>query len=314
MKFNKNSKILIAGSTGMVGSSFLRNLHNRGFKNIIAPPRAKLDYEDKNNVFSFLEKYKPDYVICCAALVGGINANNSNKVDFLVRNLEIQNNLITQSHKANIKNLLFMGSSCIYPRDSKQPIKENYLLSGPLEKTNEAYALAKIAGLKLCEYFNKEHGRNYFSVMPTNLYGPNDNYDLEKSHVIPGLIHRFHLAKINGDQKVEVWGDGSPKREFLYVDDLIDACIFLLKQKKYINIVNIGSGEEVTIKKLANLIKKTINANFELIFNNDYPNGTPRKLLSSKIIKEIGWAPKINLERGLKKAYNNFKNFYLKTN
>lgn len=311
MRFYKSSPILIAGANGMVGSSFVRILKRKGFKNLLTPSKKELNYLDKKNVRDYLNKNKPFFIICAAARVGGINANNTNKVNFYYENIEIQNNLISESHLANIDNLLFLGSSCVYPRDCKQPIKEEYLLKGQLEKTNEPYALAKISGIKFCEYLNIEFNRNYFSVMPTNLYGPNDNYDLLNSHVLPALIHKFHKAKIKNYNEVEIWGSGKPKREFLYVDDLVEASILLMfKKRQYRSLINIGSEEEITIRSLSLLLSDVIYKPKEIKFNKNYPDGTPRKVMDSSYMKSMGWKPKYDLLSGIKKTYKHFLSNY----
>lgn len=307
---DKNSKIFVAGHLGLVGSSITRKLNEFGYVNLVLKTRKELDLLDCNQVNEFFEKEKPEYVFLCAAKVGGILANTTQKADFIYNNLQIQNNIIYNSHKNNIKKLLFLGSSCIYPRDCGQPIKEEYLLSGPLEKTNDAYAVAKIAGIKMCQSFNEQYKTNYISVMPTNLYGINDNFDLESSHVLPAMIRKFHDAKINNSKYVELWGSGSVKREFLFVDDLADACVFLMNNYDSSEIMNIGTGEDLTIKELAYMIKDVVGFNGEIVWNTSMPDGTPRKLLDVSKINNLGWKYKIDLETGLKLTYSWFLQEY----
>lgn len=300
---NKSSKIYIAGHRGMVGSAILRKLQKEGFINFILKTSVELDLKNQTAVASFFEKEKPDYVFLAAAKVGGIHANNCYRAEFLYDNLMIQNNVIHQSYLNNVKKLMFLGSSCIYPKLAPQPLKEEYLLTGPLEQTNEAYAIAKIAGIKLCENYNRQYGTDYISVMPTNLYGPNDNYDLNNSHVLPALIRKFHEAKTNNDASVEVWGTGSPKREFLHADDLADACYYLMNNYQSDEPINVGTGEDVTIKELAELIQKIVGFEGDLKWNTDKPDGTPQKLMDVTKLSKLGWNYKISLEEGIKKVY-----------
>ena len=304
---NKDSKIYVAGHKGMVGSSIVRKLEAAGFKNLVVKTRQELDLLDQKSVHDFLLECKPDYSFIAAAKVGGIHANNTYRADFIYENLCIATNLIGGAHKANIDKLCFLGSSCIYPKLSDQPMKEEYLLSGKLEETNEPYAISKIAGIKLCENFNKQYNRSYISLMPTNLYGPNDNYHPDNSHVLPALIRRFHEAKEHKKNELLIWGDGSPKREFLHVDDLADACVFLMINNYNGSLLNIGSNEELSIKSLALLIKDIIGYSGSLSFDTTKPNGMPRKLMDSSLINNLGWEPKIKLKEGIEATYK----FYL---
>ncbi len=301
---DKNAKIFVAGHNGLVGSAIVRNLLADGYKNILTIEKSELDLTDQLAVSNFFTKEKPEYVFLAAAKVGGIMANSTYPADFIYQNLQIQNNIIHSAYLNKVKKLLFLGSSCIYPRNCPQPIKEEYLLTGSLETTNEAYAIAKIAGLKLCEYYNKQYGTKYLSVMPTNLYGINDNFDLTSSHVLPALIRRFHEAKINNQEKVTVWGSGSVYREFLYVDDLAEACIFLMNNSEDTTLVNIGTGEDLTIKELANLIKKIVGYSGEIDWDTSKPDGTPKKLLDVSKLNNLGWKYRTPLEEGLKKTYS----------
>ena len=302
----KNSKIYIAGHRGLVGSALVRNLQLRGYTNLICKTRAELNLLDNQAVAGFFATEKPDYVFLAAAKVGGIQANDSYPADFIFENLTIQSNIIHNSYRFQIKKLLFLGSSCIYPRDCPQPIKEGYFMTGPLEKTNEAYAIAKIAGIKMCQAYNKQYGTQFISVMPTNLYGPNDNFDLESSHVLPALLRKFHDAKINNSREVVMWGTGTPMREFLHVDDLADACIHLMQTYAGDDIVNIGTGEDLMIKDLALLIKETVGFTGEIVNDETKPDGTPRKLLDVSRLHSLGWQHKISLEDGLAKTYTWF--------
>jgi GDP-L-fucose synthase len=303
---NYKSKIYVAGHNGLVGSSIVRRLKLKGYKNILTADRKNLDLTNQKKVFDFLKKKKPKIVIIAAAKVGGIYANNTYRADFIYENLAIQNNLIHGSFLNNIKNLLFLGSSCIYPRDSKQPIKEEYLLKGPLEFTNEPYAIAKIAGIKLCENYNFQYKTNYKCLMPTNVYGPGDNYDPENSHVFAALIKKIHDAKIKDKKKIILWGDGTPKREFIYVDDLADACIHFMKIKTRESWINVGTGKDFTISQYAKIIMKYLKCNLKIKFDNTKPNGSPRKLLDISVAKKYGWTAKINLQSGFTKTYQNF--------
>lgn len=303
---DRNKKIYVAGHRGLVGSALVRKLEQEGFTNIITRTHSELDLTRQADVEGFFETEKPDYVILAAAKVGGIHANNTYPADFIMKNLQIECNVIDAAYKNKVQKLLFLGSSCIYPRECPQPIKEEYLLSDYLEKTNEAYALAKIAGLKMCAYYNKQYGTNYISVMPCNLYGINDNFSLENSHVLPALMRKFHEAKIRNEKTVTVWGSGKPLREFLNVDDLADACLFLMDNYEGDDFFNVGYGEEVTIMELALLIKKVVGFEGELVMDASKPDGTMRKLTDISRIKAIGWEPKITLEQGLKETYEWF--------
>ena len=308
------SKIYIAGHKGMVGSALLRNLEEKGYKNFLLKTSSELDLKKTQQVDEFFETEKPDYVFLAAAKVGGIQANNSFRADFLYDNLMIQNNIIHASFVNKVKKLLFLGSSCIYPKLAPQPLKEDYLLSGYLEDTNEPYAIAKIAGIKLCESYFRQHGCNFFSVMPTNLYGKNDNYDLNNSHVLPALIRKFHYSKENNLPFVEIWGTGSPLREFLNADDLSDACVFLMRNYNGHKHVNIGTGTDISIKDLALLIQKTTGYTGELKYDLSKPDGTPRKLLDVNLLNNLGWKHKISLEEGIRLVYEDYiKNKNVKT-
>ena len=302
----KKKTVYISGQEGMVGSAVLKVL-KKNFK-IIHCKRKELDLLDQSKVYSWLAKKKPDIVIHTAGRVGGILHNNSFPANFIYENAQMALNIIHGSYKAGVKRIINLGSACIYPKFSKQPIKEEYLLTGKLEETNEAYAIAKILGLKMTEFYNKQYGTSYTSLQPTNLYGVNDNFDVKSSHVIPALINKFHKAKVAGNKQVEIWGTGSPKREFLYVDDLAEAILFILNRNIKLNLINIGSQEEVSIKKLANIIKKVIKFEGKIIFNKDKPDGTPRKLVSNKILKSRGWKAKTKLIEGLIKTYDFYKN------
>jgi len=297
---NKNAKIYVAGHRGMVGSAIVRNLQSRDYRNILTRSHLELDLLDQAAVNAFIQEEKPDYLFLAAAKVGGIQANNVYRADFIYQNLMIEANVIHAAHVAGVNRLLFLGSSCIYPRDCKQPIKEEYLLTGPLETTNEPYALAKIAGIKLCESFNRQYGRKYVSVMPTNLYGPNDNYDLSSSHVLPALLRKAYEARQRGDSQLEVWGSGKPMREFLYVDDMADACVYLMEHEDIEDgIYNVGSGTDVTIRELAETIMKVVGFKGEIVFDASKPDGTPRKLLDVSRLKALGWSAKTPLEQGI---------------
>ncbi|PLY08813.1 MAG: GDP-L-fucose synthase [Arcobacter sp.] len=346
---NKNSKIYIAGHRGLVGSAIVKNLQEKDYTNLIYKTHKELDLLNQQDVENFFQNEKPEYVILAAAKVGGIVANNTYRADFIYENLQIQNNVIHQSYVHKVKKLLFLGSTCIYPKNAPQPMSENSLLTSPLEYTNEPYAIAKIAGIKMCESYNLQYGTNFISVMPTNLYGPNDNFDLEKSHVLPALIRKIHLAKLLSEGKtrevledlnlstieeleiylakfgirenhVEIWGSGEPRREFLYSKDMADACVFLLENRDFKDTynlnnkeirnthINIGTGIDISIKELAELIKSIIGFNGELYFNSDKPDGTMFKLTDSSKLHDLGWKHKINLENGIKNMYN----WYLK--
>lgn len=308
---NKDNKIFIAGHKGMVGSAIKRQLEAQGYNNIIVKNRDELDLTDSNAVKNFFELEKPYWVFLAAAKVGGIYANNTYPVDFLLDNMKIQNNIIENAYKNNVSKLLFLGSSCIYPKLAPQPLKEEYLLTSELEKTNEPYALAKITGIKLCNSFNRQYGTNYISVMPCNLYGYNDNYNKENAHVIPMLIRRFHEAKLDNLDKVTVWGTGTPMREFLNADDLAEACVWLMENKDANEIgefINIGAGTDITIKELAETIKDVVGFKGELEFDPSKPDGTPKKLLDVSRMKELGWEAKTPFKDGLKLAYQDFLN------
>ena len=304
----KNSKIYVAGHRGLVGSAIVRNLKSKGYTNIIGKTHKELDLTNQIAVRKFFQEEKPEYVFLAAAHVGGINANNTHPAEFIYENLEIQNNVIKAAHDFKVKKLLFLGSSCIYPKMCPQPIKEEYLLSGYLEPTNEAYALAKISGLKMCQFFKRQYGDNFISCMPTNLYGPNDNFDLKTSHVMPALIRKFHEAKVNNEPFVEVWGTGKPLREFLHVDDMADGCVYLMEHYDGEQHVNIGTGKEVTIKELAEIIKEVVGFKGELRFNSGKPDGTPRKLLDVSKLESVGWKYKIELVDGIKNTYKRYLN------
>jgi GDP-L-fucose synthase len=299
----QNEKIYVAGHNGMVGSAIVRLLKQNGYNNIITQSSKELDLRNQQAVAQFFENQKPDYVFLAAAKVGGIQANNVYRADFLYENLMIQNNVIHQAYVHNVKKLMFLGSSCIYPKLAPQPLKENYLLTGLLEPTNEPYAIAKIAGIKLCESYKRQYDCNFISVMPTNLYGPNDNYDLNNSHVLPALLRKFHTAKVNNSSTVEVWGTGSPKREFLHVDDLAEACFFLMQNYNEEELVNIGSGEDISIKELALLIKDIVGFEGQIEWNTSKPDGTPRKLMDVQKLENLGWKFKIQLRTGIENVY-----------
>lgn len=303
---NKNDKIYIAGHRGMVGSAILRKLEKEGYNNIAVRTSKELDLRMQPGVEAFFTEEKPDYVILAAAKVGGIVSNNTYRADFMYDNLMIQNNIIHASYLHNVKKLLFLGSSCIYPRLAPQPLKEEYLLTGLLEQTNEPYAIAKITGIKMCEAYRDQYGCNYISVMPTNLYGPNDNYDLKNSHVLPALIRKIHEAKISDAPSVVIWGTGTPMREFLHADDLADACYFLIQNYNEPGFVNIGVGEDIAIKDLAALIKKIVGYEGEIVHDLSKPDGTPRKLMDVSKLSGLGWKAKTSLEDGIKKVYEEY--------
>ncbi len=304
----KSAKIYVAGHRGMVGSALVRRLQSEGYQNIVTRTSKELDLRDQVAVFEFLEKEKPEYVFLAAAKVGGIVANNTYRADFLYENLQIQNNVIHGSYLIKVKKLMFLGSSCIYPKLAPQPLKEDYLLTGLLEPTNEPYAIAKIAGIKMCEAYRDQYGCNFISVMPTNLYGPNDNYDLQNSHVLPAMIRKFHEAKEEGKPSVELWGTGKPMREFLHADDLAAACFYLMENYNDSTLVNIGTGVDVTIKELAETIQNTIGYEGEIVWNTDKPDGTPRKLMDVSKLHGLGWKHSIDLKEGIEKVYEDFKN------
>ncbi|MBU2916039.1 GDP-L-fucose synthase family protein [Reichenbachiella agariperforans] len=300
---DKDSKIYVAGHRGMVGSAIVRNLELKGFSKIIYKTSKELDLKNQREVNKFFEEEKPEFVFLAAAKVGGIHANNVYRGEFLYDNLMIEANVIHASYVYKVKKLLFLGSSCIYPKLARQPIHEDSLLTGSLEQTNEPYAIAKIAGIKLCETYRDQYGVDFISGMPTNLYGPNDNYDLNNSHVLPALIRKFHTAKVNNESKVEIWGTGFPMREFLHVDDLAEACSFLMENYSEGQPINIGYGSDLTIKELAETIKYVVGFEGELVFNTDKPDGTPKKLMSSERINDLGWSAKISLKEGVEAVY-----------
>ncbi len=300
---NKEGKVYVAGHRGMVGSALVRKLKAADFNHIITRTSAELNLTNQQAVADFFAEEKPDYVILAAAKVGGILANNTYRGQFIYENMMIQNNVIHQSYLNGVKKLLFLGSSCIYPKMAPQPLKEDYLLTGTLEATNEPYAIAKIAGIKMCEAYRSQYGCNFISAMPTNLYGPNDNYDLNNSHVLPALIRKFHTAKVNGVSEVEIWGSGTPRREFLHVDDLADACYYLLQNYDGEQLVNVGSGVDVTILELANLVKEIVGFRGEIKMDATKPDGTPRKLMDVSKLEKVGWKYKISLQEGIASVY-----------
>ncbi len=299
----KKSKIFVAGHRGMVGSAIVKDLENQGYTNIIYKTSTELNLIDQQAVHSFFESEKPEYVFLAAAKVGGIIANNTYRADFIYENILIQSNVIHQSYLNNVKKLLFLGSTCIYPKLAPQPLKEDYLLTGLLEETNEPYAIAKIAGIKMCDAYRAQYGCNFISVMPTNLYGFNDNYDLQNSHVLPALLRKFHEAKINNQTQVEVWGTGEPLREFLHASDMANACVYLMQNYNDEGFVNIGTGNEISIKDLAFLIKKIVGFQGTIVFDSTKPSGTPRKLTDITKLTNLGWKYKIELENGIRNVY-----------
>ena len=303
----KESKIYIAGHRGMVGSAILRKLQKEGYSNFMLKTSSELDLTNQQAVFDFFKNEKPEFVFLAAAKVGGIQANNVYRGQFLYDNLMIQSNVIHASYLNEVKKLMFLGSSCIYPKLAPQPLKEEYLLTNTLEQTNEPYAIAKIAGIKMCEAYRAQYGCNYISVMPTNLYGPNDNYNLNNSHVLPALIRKFHEAKISNASFVEVWGSGTPKREFLHADDLAEACYFLMQNYNESQFLNIGTGEDVTIKELALMVKEVVQFTGEIKFDSNKPDGTPRKLMDVSKLHALGWKHKIELDKGIKNVYDEVK-------
>lgn len=304
---NKTDKIYVAGHRGLVGSAIVRNLQSKGYTNIVGRTHKELELTDQQAVRTFFEEEKPDVVVLAAAKVGGINANNTTPAEFIYDNLQVQCNVIQCCHQYGVKKLLFLGSTCIYPKMAPQPIPEDALLTGPLETTNEAYAVAKIAGMEMCKFYKRQYGDDFISCMPTNLYGPHDNYDLKGSHVLPAMIRKFHEAKLSNAPSVELWGTGTPLREFLYVDDMADACVFLLENYNGEQHVNIGTGKEVTIKELAEMVKKTVGFEGEIIWNDSMPDGTPRKLTDVTKLHALGWKHKVELEEGIRMAYDWFK-------
>jgi GDP-L-fucose synthase len=304
---NKESKIYVAGHRGMVGSALIRILEKNGYTNIITKTSGELDLRDQKAVKDFMYEYKPEYVFLAAAKVGGIVANNTKRAEFLYDNLMIESNVIHYSHEVSVKKLLFLGSSCIYPKLAPQPLKEEYLLTGLLEETNEPYAIAKIAGIKLCESYRRQYGSNFISVMPTNLYGPNDTYDLQSSHVLPALIRKFHEAKINNSNEVILWGSGTPLREFLHVDDLASACLYLMNTYDEESLVNIGFGKDISIKDLALLVKEIVGYSGTITFDTLKPDGTPRKLMDISKLSKLGWNPTVNLREGITSVYEEYE-------
>lgn len=303
----KTDKIYVAGHRGLVGSAIVRSLKRQGYETVIGKSHKELDLTEQVAVRAFFEKERPDIVVLAAAKVGGINANNTSPADFAYENMQIQCNVIKCCHDYGVKKLLFLGSTCIYPKLAPQPIPEDALLTGELEKTNEAYAIAKISGMEMCRFYKMQYGDHFISCMPTNLYGPHDNYELQGSHVMPAMIRKFHEAKVNGAPTVELWGTGKPLREFLYVDDMADACVFLLEHYDGEQHVNIGTGRELTIAQLAELVKKTVGYEGKIVWNSDMPDGTPRKLADVSKLHALGWTHKVELEEGIKLAYDWFK-------
>ena len=305
---NKNSKIFVAGHNGLVGSAIVRKLKEKGFRNILTINRLKLDLTNETKVYNFLKKKKPKFIFLAAAKVGGIYSNNKYRAEFIYSNLSIQNNIIHSAFRCNIKDLIFLGSSCVYPKFCKQPIKEEYLLNGKLEKTNEPYAIAKIAGIKMCESYNKQYKTNYKCLMPTNTFGPNDNYDKFNSHFFPSLIRKIHDLKKKKTGKLIVWGDGTPKRELIFVDDLAEACVFFMKKKIKESLINIGTGKDFTIKKYADILLKIIypNKKTRIVFDKTKPNGTPRKVLNVNLAKSYGWQAKTNIRDAIKITYQDY--------
>lgn len=306
---DKHAKIYVAGHRGMVGSAIVRRLHSAGYTNVLTRAHSELDLTRQFSVEQFLLQEHPDYVFLAAAKVGGIHANNTYRGEFIYQNLMMEANIVHAAWQAGVKRMLFLGSSCIYPRDCSQPIKEDYLLTGPLEQTNEPYAIAKIAGIKLCDSYNRQYGTQYVSAMPTNLYGPNDNYDLKNSHVLPALIRKAHEAKLRGDTNYVVWGSGKPLREFLYVDDMADACVFLMEHAEIQDgLFNVGTGQDVTIRELAETVMDVVGFKGEIVFDESQPDGTPRKLLNVDRLRVLGWQAKTSLRDGIAKTYADFLN------
>ena len=313
MKIEKDARIYVAGHRGLVGSAIWRELEKQGFTHLIGRGRAELDLLDAEAVRAFYAKEKPDFVFFAAAKVGGILANNNLPAQFLYENLEIQNNLIHGACEARVKKLLFLGSSCIYPKLAPQPLKEEYLLTGPLEPTNEWYAIAKIAGIKMCQAYRRQYGCDFISAMPTNMYGPNDNYDLQNSHVLPALIRKFHEAKASGAASVTCWGTGAPLRELLYADDLARACLFLMQNYSEEQFINVGYGSDVTIRELAETVRRIVGFAGEIVWDQSKPDGTPRKLMDSSRLLALGWKPQVNLEQGIALAYEDFRKRFAKS-
>jgi GDP-L-fucose synthase len=306
MSISKNSRIFVAGHNGLVGSAIVRRLIFNNYKNILTVDKSQLDLLNQQKVYQFLKKTKPDFIFIAAARVGGIVANNKYRADFIYENLVIQNNLIHGAFLNKIKDLIFLGSSCAYPRDCKQPIKENYLLNGNLEHTNEPYAVAKIAGIKMCESYNFQHKVNYKSLMPANTYGPGDNYNSETSHFFSAIIKKVYEAKLKNQRTITLWGSGKAKRELIYVDDLADACIFFMLRKTKETLINIGTGKDLTIEEYANFVIRSLNLNIKINFDRSKPDGTPKKMLNISVCKKYGWSPKIDLKTGFLRTYNNF--------
>lgn len=306
MAINNNSKIYVAGHRGMVGSAIVRRLQQGGYLNLLTRTHRELDLLDQRATFDFLQNEKPDYIFLAAAKVGGIQANDTYRADFIYQNLAIQNNVIHGAVEAGVKDLCFLGSSCIYPRDCPQPIRESYLLTGPLEQTNEPYAIAKIAGIKLCESYNRQYGNRFVSVLPTNLYGPNDNYDLANSHVLPALVRKAHEAKLRGDAEYVVWGTGKPMREFLYVDDMADACVFIMEHGVGDGLYNIGTETDVTIRELAETVMEVVGFRGRIVFDATKPDGTPRKLLDVTCLAQLGWKARVSLREGIAQTYASY--------
>jgi GDP-L-fucose synthase len=311
---NFSSKIYVAGHSGMVGSAIVRALYSYGYKNIVTRTHAELDLLKQEDVENFLKSETPDFIFLAAAKVGGINANISYPADFIYENLMVEANVINSAYNAGVNRILFLGSSCIYPRNCSQPMSEEQVLSGSLEPTNEAYAIAKIAGIELCRSYNKQYGKEYFTVMPTNLYGPNDNYDLNDSHVIPALLRKAHEAKLRGDKEMLVWGTGDSLREFLHVDDLADACVFLMEHDIKDGLFNVGYGQDISIREIAEIVAKIVGFDGQLVFDVSQPEGVPRKLLNTDKLRQLGWEPQISLHDGLIKTYADFisnESYYL---
>ncbi|MDY6960846.1 MAG: GDP-L-fucose synthase [Pseudomonadota bacterium] len=304
---DRDAKIYVAGHRGMVGSAIVRKLSSLGYTNVVTRTHAEVDLVSQQAVMDFLGQEKPDYIFMAAAKVGGIHANNTLRAEFLYQNLMIETNVVHAAWQAGVNRMLFLGSSCIYPRDCPQPIREDYLLTGPLEQTNEPYAIAKIAGVKLCESYNRQYGTQYVSAMPTNLYGPNDSYDLNNSHVLPALIRKTHEAKLRGDRELVVWGSGKPMREFLYVDDMAEACVFLMENGISDGLFNIGTGEDVTIRELAETVMDVVGFDGTIVYDSAKPDGTPRKLLDVDKMKTLGWSASTGLRDGIARAYADFK-------
>jgi GDP-L-fucose synthase len=308
-KMKKSSKIFVAGNGGMVGSSISRELQKRGYSNLILKSSKELDLRNQQAVISFFQREKPDYVFLAAAKVGGILANNNYRANFIYENIMIQSNVIHEAYVTGVKKLMFLGSSCIYPKFAPQPLKEEYLLTGLLEHTNEPYAIAKISGIKMCDAYRAQYGCNFISVMPTNLYGPNDNYDLTNSHVLPAFLRKFITAKNNCETSVTIWGTGTPRREFLYADDLASACLYLMETYNEGGIVNIGTGEDIALMDLALLVKRVVGFEGEILTDSSKPDGTPRKLLDVTKLNQLGWKARISLEHGIKKVYEEIKDY-----